>query len=246
MMSKSISVVVPVYNSENSLEQFYEVLSRELKKLCDIYEIIMVNDGSCDNSYEIMKKIHNIDCRVKVIQLEGNFGQQNALMCGFHYSTGEYILTLDDDLQHPPEEIYKLKEKIDEGYDVVYGIPIKAQHSIYRKMGSKMTNYMFNKICLKPKNIRISSFRIIRKNIVNEIIRDKTSFVYISAITFKITSNIANVVVNHNPRRCGKSNYDFYKLLKLFTKLYVYYSGHKIFKRVTSKDEQFKIKDKLV
>jgi glycosyltransferase involved in cell wall biosynthesis len=243
-MQKSISVVVPVYNSENSLEQFYKVLSKELKKLCNDYEIIMVDDGSQDNSYEKLEKLHNIDHRVRVIQLDGNFGQQNALMCGFHYSTGEYVVTLDDDLQHPPEEISKLKKKIDEGYDVVYGIPIIKQHSGYRKIGSKMTDYVFNRICLKPKNIKISSFRIIRKNIINEIIKDNTSFVYISAITFKNTSNISNVFVKHNERKYGKSNYNFYKLLKLFAKLYLYYSKHNIFKMLISSKEQFKIKHK--
>ena len=243
-MQGSLSVVVPVYNSENSLEHFYVVLSKELNKICDDYEIIMVDDGSLDNSYEQMEVLHNIDSRVKIIRLDGNFGQQNALMCGFHYSTGEYIVTLDDDLQHPPEEIHKLYKKIDEGYDVVYGIPIIKQHSIYRKMGSKMTDYLFNKICLKPKNIKISSFRIIRKSIISEIIKDKTSFVYISAITFKNTNNISNVEVNHNIRKYGKSNYDFYKLLKLFIKLYLYYSNHKIFKMVTSSKPQYIIKHK--
>ncbi|MGV8979977.1 glycosyltransferase family 2 protein [Clostridium sp.] len=243
-MQKCISVVVPVYNSGDSLEHFYNVLSKELNKICDDYEIIMIDDGSLDNSYEKMEKLHDIDSRVKVIQLDGNFGQQNALMCGFHYSRGEYIVTMDDDMQHPPEEIRKLKKKIDEGYDVVYGIPIIKQHSIYRKMGSKMTDYMFNKICSKPKNIKVSSFRIIRKNIINEIIKDNTSFVYISAITLKNTRSISNVEVKHNARKFGKSNYDFYKLLKLFIKLYIYYSKHNIFKIVTSSKEQFKIKDK--
>jgi len=243
-MQERISVVVPVYNSENSLDKFYLILSKELKKTCDDYEIIMVDDGSLDNSYETMKKLHIMDSRVKIIKLDGNFGQQNALMCGFHYSTGEYVVTMDDDLQHPPEEIYNLKKKIDEGYDVVYGIPIIKQHSVYRKMGSKMTDYLFNKICSKPNNIKISSFRIIRKNIVNEIIKDKTSFVYISAIIFKNTTNISNVEVKHNIRKYGKSNYNFYKLFKLYVKLYLYYSNHKIFKILTSSREQFKIKYK--
>ncbi len=245
-MQGSISVVVPVYNSENSLEHFYNVLSMELKKICRDYEIIMVDDGSIDSSYEKMMELHSIDSRVKIIELQGNFGQQNALMCGFHYSTGEYIVTLDDDLQHPPEEIYKLKKKIDEGYDVVYGIPIIKQHSVYRKIGSKMTDYLFNKICLKPRNIKIGSFRIIRRNIVNEIIKDSTSFVYISAITFRITNNVSNIIVNHNAREYGKSNYNFYKLLKLFIKLYLYYSNHKIFKIITSSKAQFIIKNKKI
>lgn len=243
-MWSSISAIIPVYNSRNSLDELYCRLSTVLKRASSKYEIILVDDGSIDNSYEKMLELHYKDNQVKVIRLDGNFGQQNAIMCGFHYAQGEYIITLDDDLQHMPEHIEKLMYKLDEGYDVVYGIAEKKQHSFYRNLGSKMTNHLFNKICSKPEDIRVSSFRVIRRNIISEIIKNDLSFVYLSAITLKITKNIGNVYVKHDTRKYGSSNYNFIKLLKLFVKLYVYYSDSRFVKLFVSSAPQFKIKDK--
>lgn len=243
-MYSSISVVIPVYNSRNSLEELYIKLSLVLQKLTNNYEIILVDDGSTDESYEKMKVLRQGDSKVKVIQLDGNFGQQNAIICGFHHATGDYILNLDDDLQHPPEEIAKLITKLDEGYDIVYGIPLLKQHSFYRNLGSKMTNYLFDKLLSKPVNVKISSFRVIKKSLIDELIKNNSSFVYISAIIFKHTDKVGNIYVKHNSRKHGKSNYNFKKLLKLFIKLYIYYSPSTFLKRFTSSRAQFVIKDK--
>lgn len=245
-MWNSISAIIPVYNSSDSLEELYYRSSTALKKISDKYEIILVDDGSSDNSYHKMIELHEKDKGLKIIQLEGNFGQQNAIMCGFHYAQGEYIVTLDDDLQHMPENIEKLLSKLDEGYDVVYGIAEKKQHSFYRNLGSKMTNYLFNKICSKPKNIRVSSFRVIRRDVLRNIIKNDLSFVYLSAIILQITKNIGNVYVKHDTRKYGSSNYNFTKLLKLFVKLYVYYSNTSFAKLFISSDPQFIIKEKML
>lgn len=245
-MWSSISVIIPVYNSRNSLDELYCRLSTSLKKISNKYEIILVDDASIDNSYDKMLDLHNKDNQVKAIRLDGNFGQQNAIMCGFYYAKGEYIITLDDDLQHRPEHIENLINKLDKGYDVVYGIAEKKQHSFYRNLGSKMTNYLFNKICSKPKDIRVSSFRVIRRNIISEIIKNDSSFVYISAIILKITKNIGNVYIKHDARKYGNSNYNFIKLLKQFIKLYVYYSDSRFVKIFVSSSPQFKIKDKML
>lgn len=225
-MSVSISVVVPVYNSEKTLEKLYDDMSEVLKDLCgEDYEMVFVDDQSRDNSFTIMKEIHERDDRVKIIQLARNFGQQNALMCGFHYSKGDYVVTMDDDLQHPPEEVKKLIEKIKEGYDVVFGIPIEKKHALYRNMGSRMIGQLFNRICRKPTQVRVSSFRVMRRRIVTEIIKDKTSFVYIAPMIFRITDHVENVFVRHNERKYGRSNYNLIKLVKLSVKLVLYYSN---------------------
>lgn len=242
-MWSSVSTVIPVYNSIDSLDELYIRLSKELKKISYRYEMILVDDGSKDNSYKKMLELRKKDKRVKIIQLDGNFGQQNAIMCGFHYTEGDYIVTLDDDLQHMPEDIEKLLNKLDEGYDVVYGIAEKKQHSFYRNLGSKMTNYLFNRICSKPEDIKVSSFRVIRRSIIREIIKYNYSFVYISAITFKITRNIGNIYIKHDVRKYGSSNYNFIKLLKLFIKLYVYYSNRSLMKLFNSSAPQFRIKN---
>ncbi|WP_432407800.1 glycosyltransferase family 2 protein [Wukongibacter sp. M2B1] len=245
-MWSSVSAIIPVYNSIKSLDELYYRLSEELEKISSKYEIILIDDGSIDKSYEKMRELREKDNRVKIIQLDGNFGQQNAIMCGFHHAQGEYIVTLDDDLQHMPEYIEKLLNKLDEGYDVVYGIAEKKQHSFYRNLGSKITNYLFNKICSKPKDIRVSSFRVIKRDVLIDIIKNDFAFVYISAITLKITKNIGNVCIKHDARKYGNSNYNFAKLLKLFVKLYVYYSNTRFTKIFISSAPQFRIKDKML
>ena len=190
-----------------------------------------------------MKEIYDKKKNLKIIRLIKNFGQQNAIKCGFEYATKDYIITMDDDLQHQPEEIVKIMEKIDEGYDVVYGIAEKKEHNFIRNMGSKVTNYLFNMVCHKPKDIRVSSFRCITKNTLEEIKKDKTSFVYITAIILKITRNIGDVYVDHKPRKYGRSNYNLLKLIKLFLKLYIYYSNTKVFNKFLKSHCQFEVRE---
>ena len=245
-MSPEISVVIPVYNSEKTLDELYTRLKSALRVLSRDYEILLVDDGSRDLSYVKMKELRRRDNCVKIIALNGNFGQQNAIMCGLHHAAGKYIVTMDDDMQHPPEEIGKLLSKLKDGYDVVYGIPLPQQkkHSIIRNIGSKMTNYLFNKICCKPKDIKVSSFRVMTRAIVQKVVKDKTSFVYISAIAFKNNAKAENVIVMHDARKYGESNYSLINLIKLFLKLYIYYSP--AFCRVLSNKQQFEIKDKMI
>lgn len=223
-MEVGISIVIPVYNSEGILDELYEKLSDAFKGLTGHYEIIMIDDASHDGSYDKMMKLHTLNKRVKIIQLERNFGQQNAIMCGLRYSSGDYVITMDDDLQHPPEEIYKLLGEIEKGFDAVYGIPVEKRHQTYRNMGTQAINCFFNMVMGKPKNIRISSFRIMKRRLVQEIVKADTSFVYISAELFHHTSNVGNVPVKHENRRRGRSNYNLLKLTRLFFKLFCYYS----------------------
>lgn len=240
-MWSSGSVVIPVYNSEDSLDELYDRLSQVLNNIFIEYEIILVDDYSTDNSFLKMKEIYNKNKNIKIIKLKKNFGQQNAIKCGFEFATNDYVITMDDDLQHQPEEIIKIMEKMDEGYDVVYGIAQKKEHNILRNFGSKMTNFLFDFICHKPKDIRVSSFRCIKKDILEEIKKNKTPFVYITAITLKITRNIGNVYVEHKPRKYGSSNYNYIKLIKLFAKLYIYYSDCKFINKFLKIDPQFEI-----
>lgn len=244
-MEHYISVVIPVFNSAEILQDLYDRLENVLLGINDSYEIILVDDGSSDKSFEVMKSLNQRDPRVKAIRLSRNFGQQNAIMCGFHHAQGKYTVTMDDDLQNPPEEIVRLLIKIDEGYDVVYGIPTQKSHSFLRNLGSKMTDRLFNIICKKPKHVRVSSFRIMKRDIIDRIIMDKTSFVYISAMLFKSHAKIGDVFVKHDNRSQGESNYNFYKLVRLFVKLYLYYSPSS-FWRGRSSLPQFIIKDKVL
>lgn len=223
-MYSSISVVIPVYNSEKSLRELYEGLTAELSEISASCEIIMVDDGSRDDSFTEMLRLHAFDKAVKLVRLDGNFGQQNAIMCGLRYASGDYVVTMDDDLQHPPEEIRKLVEKLEEGFDVVYGIPEDKKHSAVRNIGTAMTDLLFNLICGKPGKVKVGSFRVLKRELVGKIAADCTSFVYITAITLKYTKRIGNVAVEHNERKYGTSNYSLIKLFKLFFKLFINYA----------------------
>ncbi len=241
-MYRSISVVVPVYNGENSIGELGDRLINVLTSITDEYEIIMVDDGSTDNSLSEMSKRHAKCKAVKVICLAGNFGQQNAIMCGLRHTTGDFVITIDDDLQHPPEEIPKLLLKLEEGFDVVYGIPDAKKHSRVRNLGTYVTDLFFRMICAKPKTVRVGSFRGLKRHIVEKIAADYTTFVYITAITLKHTKNIGNVTVEHAYRKYGSSNYSLFKLINLFCKLFINYSGL-FFKSPENKLPQYIIKD---
>lgn len=218
-----ISVVVPVYNSRDTLDRLCRRLQETLETLGSDFEIILVDDGSADGSYSKMADLHAKDNRVKVIQLKRNYGQQNALMCGLHYVTGQYAVILDDDLQNPPEEIAKLWLKIREGYDIVYGLPAISKVQGYRYWGGRLRDFLFELMINKPPGIKVSSFRILQRELVEKIIEDRTSFVYISAMTFKHKVKAANIEVEHQPREYGHSNYSLLKLARLYLKIWFNY-----------------------
>ena len=234
----SISIVVPIYNSEKSIIELENRISKSLTGLD--YEIIFVDDHSIDDSYSIIKQLNNGS--IIAISLKTNYGQQNAIKCGLDFSSKDYVITMDDDLQHRPEDILLLVNKCKE-YDVVYGIYNNKQHNHLRNFGSKLVNYIFNTVLKKPVNIRISSFRCMNRKIVDEIKTEKTSFVYLSAMILKKTLNIANVEVTHEKRKYGDSNYNFAKLMNTVIKLYIYYSGNKLASLFRKKSEQYDIEE---
>jgi undecaprenyl-phosphate 4-deoxy-4-formamido-L-arabinose transferase len=244
-MQESISVVIPVYNAANSLTELYQRLTNTLNKIANNFEIIMVDDYSRDESYNQILQLHRKDNRVKAIKLADNFGQQNALFCGFNYVKGDYIVTLDDDLQHRPEEIINLYNTIKKGYEVVYGIPEDREYSFYRKIGSKMTNCLFSLITPKRPDIRVSSFRIMTRDLIENIVQYRSAFVYISAIILQYTDNIGNIEIGHKSRRYGNSNYNFVKLVRLFFKLYIYHGNLPLLELFRSKEPQYIIEEKI-
>lgn len=244
-MGDSISVVIPVYNAANSMVELYQRLANTLEKITDDFEIIMIDDHSRDKSYNQILQLHKKDNRVKAIKLAENVGQQNALICGFNYIKGDYVITLDDDLQHRPEDIIKLYNTIIKGYEVVYGISEDREYSFYRKMGSKMTNFLFGLITPKKPEIKVSSFRIMTLELIGKVIKHKAAFVYISAIILQHTDNIGNIYVTHKNRKYGKSNYNFMKLTRLFIKLYIYHGNLSLLKLFRSKKPQYIIEEKI-
>ena len=221
------SVVVPVYNSENTLDELCERIKVVFKDITNNYEVILVDDCSGDGSWEKMKSMREKDKRVKIIHLLRNFGQHNATMCGFNYCNGDYVLTMDDDIQHPPEEIPKLIEKINEGYMVVFGKYKVKMHSKFENFLSKIFQILMHRILKIPKKIYISSFGIYKSEIVKNAITIKSSYPFLAALISRSTpaNKIANVEVIHKERKVGKSGYNLFKMFKFSLNLLINYSS---------------------
>lgn len=157
-----LSVVIPVYKGEDCLHELYRRVKESLEKITEDFEVILVEDCGGDRSWDVIVEISQSDKHVKGIQLSRNFGQHNALLCGIRVVQGEIIVTMDDDLQYPPEEIPKLLDKLAEGYDVVYGTPMKEQHGLWRDISSKVTKLAMQ-IAMEVETARIANaFRAFR------------------------------------------------------------------------------------
>lgn len=217
-----ISVVIPVYNSAESIQ---EVVARCIKTLDQEnvkFEIILVDDHSQDDSLKKIFELQRSHKRITALHLESNQGQQAALKHGIIISKGDYIVTIDDDLEQFPEDIPLLISEIRKGYQTVYGIAHKKV-PLHRKAGSKAVDLFFWLCMDKPVNVRVSSFRIMARDVADQIRIDETDFVYLSAIILKYTKNIGNIRVRHQNRKYGKSNYSLQKLIRLFVELFVHY-----------------------
>ena len=210
----SISAVIPVFNSEDTLEELYLRLTKSLIVHSSDYEIIFINDSSGDNSSDIIYRLAKNDSNVVCFDLAKNYGQHNALLCGIRQAKYEVIVTLDDDLQNPPEEIPYLLEKLDQGYDVVYGYPKNEQHELFRNIAS-----VFTKIALKTTMgismaRHVSAFRVFRTELRNSFSDYKGSFISIDVLLSWGTNSFSAIPVNHEKRVKGKSNYTFRKLVR--------------------------------
>ena len=210
------SVVVPVYNSEHTLEELYtrlkQVFETEIK---EEFELILVDDSSRDGSYEVMEKLHETDRRVKIIQMARNFGQHPALLCGFHYAKGDFIITMDDDLQHRPEELPKMIQVMNErdDVDVILARYENRKHNLIRKIGTRVSIFATSKMLHKDPNLEITSFRLMRRFIVEAILNTDTHLPQIGNLLVQTSNRIINVPVHHDARKFGKSNYTFRHLV---------------------------------
>lgn len=219
------SIVIPVYNSSKSLEELCFRIDATFAQMGETYEIIMVDDGSLDNSWELMNQIQQINPNVKIIQLMKNFGQHNAILCGLNHVTGDYIIGMDDDLQHPPEEIPKLVNKILEGYDFVVGSVEKNKDAFFRRFGSLMIRYLTNSIFKTSRPLKLSSFRIMTRALCDQVKEYRTPYPFINGIVLSMTANVTNVPFKRDKRKYGKTNYNILKLLRLAFNLIINYTS---------------------
>lgn len=215
---KKISFVIPCYRSERTIEtvvnEIRETVSARAQSFD--YEIVLVNDCSPDNVWQVIQKLAAADPKIKGICLAKNFGQHSALMAGYGHATGDYIVSLDDDGQTPASETFKLVDKLEEGYDVVYGYYQHAAQHLFRRLGSWVNKKMAENIIGQPKSLKTTSFFIMRDFIAKEIVNYKHPFAYISGLVFRATKNLGNVQVNHRRRLEGRSGYTFAGLIGLW------------------------------
>lgn len=210
---KSVSVVIPVYRAELTLVELHRQLAEELERLGIEFEIIMVEDGGGDNSWQLIGQLAARDPRVRGFKLHRNYGQHNALLCGIRAATGDIIVTMDDDLQHPVTEIRKLLECLDEGYDVVYGAPKRAQHGLLRNLATRMTKYALTGAMGIDTARNVSAFRVFRSSLRAAFTDYRSPAVSIDVLLTWATSNFASVAVEHAPRAAGESGYSVYGLV---------------------------------
>jgi glycosyltransferase involved in cell wall biosynthesis len=212
-INMNISVVIPVYNSEQTLIALISRLQPVLEAEAAEYELILVNDGSSDQSWDVIRDLSATYSWLRGINFMRNYGQHNALLCGIRSARYEIIVTMDDDLQNPPEEIPKLLKKLDEGYDVVYGTPQKEQHGFWRDMASQITKLALKSTMGIQIARNVSAFRAFRSDIRSAFADYKGPFVSIDVLLTWGTTRFTAVPVRYDQRRKGLSNYNFRKLL---------------------------------
>ncbi len=212
-----ISIVIPCYYSEKTLPQEVDLIMEEFAKNPGYEcEIVLVNDGSTDGTFNVIRQLSKKYGNIKGVNLMRNFGQHNALMAALQYTEGEYVLGMDDDMQTHPSQMFKLVHKIEEGFDMVYGIYPKRKNSAIKNFTSWINKVTSRKMLGRPKEIESSNFWIITKAVRDEVIKFDTFNPYVDAIFYRVTNNIGMVPIEHFKREIGHSGYTFKKLLKLW------------------------------
>ena len=209
-----LSIVVPVYNSEQSLPLLVERLQPILATLADQYELILVNDGSRDNSWAVVQDLAATHPWIRGINLMRNFGQHNALLCGIRTVQYPIIVTMDDDLQNPPEEIPRMLAELERGYDVVYGTPQRMQHGLFRNLASQITKLALQSAMGVDVATRVSAFRIFRTTLRNAFTDYRGIYISIDVLLTWATTRFSAVDVQFDIRRYGVSNYTLWKLIR--------------------------------
>lgn len=219
-----VSVVVPVYRSEATLPDLVDRLTAVLKQTGLRYEIVFVDDGSPDDSWQVLTDLQaKSPHAIVAVQLMRNFGQHNAIMCGLRHARGRLIVTMDDDLQNPPEEIPKLLKAVDEGgFDLVYGQYAGKKHERWRNLGSALVK-SFYRLVFHSK-ITVTSFRVIRRELAQSILAYDLNFTFLDGLLAWNTQRIGTVEVEHHPRREGRGGYSLSKLAVLALNLFTNFS----------------------
>ena len=214
---KKVSFVIPCYRSALTIGNVVKEIKETMKNLTQYtYEIILVNDCSPDETFEVITSLCKENENICGVDLARNFGQHGALMAGFHQVTGDILVCLDDDGQTPADEVGKLLAEIENGQDVVYASYAHKKHSLFRNFGSWMNEKMAQFLLGKPKDLYVSSYFAARRFVVDEMLRYENAYPYVIGLVLRTTKRICNVPVKHREREIGMSGYTLTKLLALW------------------------------
>lgn len=209
----SLSIVVPVYNSEASLRPLVDRLESALPQVASAYELILVNDGSRDGSWALVQELARRHAWIRGADLLRNYGQHNALLYGIRQARYSVVVTMDDDLQHPPEELGKLLAELNRGFDVVYGTPVKLTHGFVRNLASRTTKLVLQKSMGAETAGKVSAYRAMRTHVRDGFAAFRGQFVSLDVLLTWSTARFSAVEVRHDPRTIGTSNYTYKKLM---------------------------------
>lgn len=218
-----VSIVIPCYNSAASLDEVVS-LTRSVFAQIDGYgcEFILVNDGSADDTFGTIRRLSKTYEEVRGVNLMRNFGQHNAIMCGLNYSRGDLVLCMDDDLQTHPSQIHKILLKMEEGYDLVFGVYRTSTNGFLKRMTSWFNTVSSRVLLGRPQGIETSNFWCITRAVCDEMVRSKAFSPYTDGLFFRTTTNIGNVEIEHHQREHGSSGYTLRKLMKLWLAYFTY------------------------
>jgi glycosyltransferase involved in cell wall biosynthesis len=208
-----LSIVIPVYNGALTVRELVAQLMQTLPALAESFEIILVNDGSRDTSWQTIAELARQHARVRGIDLMRNYGQHNAVLCGIRAAQHTVVVTMDDDLQHPPSELPKLLDKLAEGCDVVYGPPEHEQHGLLRDLASQITKLALRSAMGAETARHVSAWRVFRTSLREAFKNYESPFVSIDVLLTWGTTRFGSVSVRHDARRAGVSNYTLRKLV---------------------------------
>jgi undecaprenyl-phosphate 4-deoxy-4-formamido-L-arabinose transferase len=216
MKQPDVSIVIPVYNSENCLDELNSQVAEALKDIS--YEMILVNDKSRDGSWAKIVSITKRSAAVKGITLKKNAGQDNAIMAGLSQAGGEFIVIMDDDLQHSPYDIPKLLEKCKEGFDVCYALFEEKKQSFWKNAGSALNDFLAEIFLKKPRGLYLSPFKIMHSSVAKKIIDYNGPFPYVDGIILSVSSSLTQLKLNHQKRFVGTGNYNLVRSASVFLK----------------------------
>ena len=224
MIGPELSLVIPVYNGSRTIGPLVEQTAKIFGSTS--FEIVLVNDGSADDSETVCAQLaEKFPQTVTFVHLSRNFGEHSAVLAGFTQARGRYVAVLDDDGQNPPEEVIRMLDELKrKNYDVVYGHYIEKKHSWFRNLGSRFNDRIATLMLHKPKDLYLSSFKVMNRFLVNEIIKYRGPYPYTDGLIYRVTRNIGQIPVEHRVSQSGQSRYTLRRLVRLWLNMFLNFS----------------------